>query len=88
MKRKLHTRVASFHRGYPIYVRQVDLDERTGRLLIEAGYLRNLEETQPFVSRVYLADFPKFFVILGSTESRPISPRWAGARRGWGQSAR
>jgi len=58
-KRKLRTRVASFDRGYPIYMGQVDLDERTGRILIAADYPANHEETQPYITRVYLADLPK-----------------------------
>jgi len=56
--RELSTQIPSSHRDDPIYVKQMDLDERTGRLLIAVGYPRTLEAAQS-ARRVYLADLPE-----------------------------
>jgi len=56
--RKLRTRIATIYRRKLVHVRQVELDERTGRILIAADY-PTTEEVRPFARRIYLADLPK-----------------------------
>ena len=53
--RKLRTRIASLYRRKLVCVRQVELDERTGRILIAADY-PTTPEIRPFACRIYLAN--------------------------------
>jgi len=52
------TPIANSHHDEPVHVRRMDLDERTGRLLIAVGYTWTPEGAQS-ARRVYLADLPE-----------------------------
>jgi hypothetical protein len=49
---------ATRHRQKPVHVRQVELEKRTGMILIAADH-PTTGEIRPFARRIYLADFPK-----------------------------